>query len=103
MAMSAIDSTVATVDNRKIHRKLISKPMKTLKMSITERNRTDDTDSCRHVQFREFLFNSIPIQFEGMNCNSIQNQFNARRLEVSKIVTWKITILWIYLLLRFRP
>ena len=43
----------------------------------------------RHVRFRDFLFNSIPIQYGGMNCNSIQNQFNARRLEISKIVTWK--------------
>ena len=45
------------------------------------------------------FFYSIPIQYDGMNCNSIQNQFNARRLEISKIVTWKSRFygnIWFY-------
>ena len=63
----------------------------------------DDTLVTRHVRLREFLWNSIPIQMEGMNCNSIQNRFKWRRLETSKIVTCKTTNLWKYLLVRFRP
>ena len=59
----------------------------------------NQTLKIRHVWFRDFLFNSIPIQFEGMNCNSILNQFNARRIEISKTVTWKSRFygnIWFY-------